>query len=131
MKKIIVLFVALFALAQSAMAATCDLFFTTENLCLEVKWELKPTKTKKGTIRLTFTEKGHPERIISPKMTPFIQLWMTSMGHGSSPVTLKLIEDGVYRANDVFFIMGGPWDIRFQLKDGTKVVEQKVQKITI
>lgn len=53
------------------------------------------------------------------------------MGHGSSPVTITLIEDGIYKANDIFFIMQGPWEVRYQVKDGDKVVEEIIQDITI
>ena len=105
--------------------------FKTESLCLKATWDSLPTESTFGSMTLTFTDKSNPERIISPHRAPFILLWMPSMGHGSSPVTITLIEDGIYKADDIFFIMPGPWEIRYQIKDGDKVVEEIIQEITI
>lgn len=109
----------------------CEYYFESEALCLRARWDTRATESTFGSMTLTFTERNSPTRPVSPKRDPFIQLWMPSMGHGSSPVTMTLLEEGVYKAEDIFFIMPGPWDIRFQLKDGSIVVEEKIQKITI
>ena len=53
------------------------------------------------------------------------------MGHGSSPVTMERVDVGRYRAKDVFFIMTGEWDVHYQLKSGSHVVEEKIQKVLI
>ncbi len=111
--------------------ADCKMHLKTENLCLKATWDSMPTESTFGSMTLTFTDKNTPERIISPRHEPSMLLWMPSMGHGSSPVTITLIEDGIYKANDIFFIMPGPWEIRYQLKDGDKVVEEIIQEITI
>lgn len=111
--------------------AECKMYFKTENLCLKATWDNLPTESTFGSMTLTFTDKADPTRIISPQHGPSILLWMPSMGHGSSPVTITLIEDGIYKADDIFFIMQGPWEIRYQIKDGDKVVEEIIQDITI
>lgn len=56
--------------------------------------------------------------------TLFVYLWMPSMGHGSAPVKLKKIADGEYEISEVHFIMGGRWDVKFQLKDGSQVFDE-------
>lgn len=122
------LFVVLFSFV-SLQSFACEMFFKSENLCLEQKWEVMPTKTTAGSMTLTF--KDSEGRIISPVNEPFVLLWMSSMGHGSTPVTITQVEDGVYSVTNVKFIMGGPWEIHYQLKDGRKVVEEFIQKITI
>lgn len=122
-------FILLSVFTGQALAQTCEMFFKTENLCLEQKWEVLPTKTTVGKMTLTF--KDTAGRITSPKMDPFVLLWMSSMGHGSRPVTITQVEDGVYSVSNVKFIMGGPWEIHYQLKDGKSVVEEFIQKITI
>ena len=109
----------------------CQMYFESEGLCLRARWQTMPTEDTFGSMILTFTEKNSPSRPVSPKRDPFIQLWMPSMGHGSSPVTITPLDEGVYRAEDIFFIMPGPWDIRYQLKDDSSVIEEKIQKITI
>lgn len=53
-----------------------------------------------------------------------VLLWMPSMGHGSSPVTLEKVAPGQYRVSRVFFVMRGDWEIQFKLKNGNTVLEQ-------
>jgi hypothetical protein len=78
---------------------------------------------------MTFFAEDAPERSISPRLSPDVKLWMPSMGHGSSPVVVKPISDGVYEVSDVFFIMLGDWEIRYQLKSNDDVIEEQIQKI--
>lgn len=112
-------------------SAQCQLHFQTEDLCLKMSWDEMPTDSTFGSMTLTFTDVHHPSQVLSPRNEPFIVLWMPSMGHGSSPVTMTLVEEGVYKATDVFFIMPGPWEIRYQLKAGETVVEEVIQAINI
>ena len=58
-------------------------------------------------------------------------LWMPSMGHGSAPVKLKKIGDGEYEVSEVQFIMGGKWEIKFQLKEGNQVFDEAVVSLSI
>lgn len=121
------LFAGIFTL--SAPVAACEIFFKTEELCLTPKWEVAPTAARPGTMTVTFTDSE--DRPLSPKNDFFFFLWMPGMGHGSTPVTITPVEDGVYSVTNVKFIMKGAWDIHYQLKDGNKVVEDKIQKISI
>lgn len=56
----------------------------------------------------------------------FVFLWMPTMGHGSAPVTITQINEGEYQVSNVKFTMGGKWEIKFQLKDGSQVVDEAV-----
>lgn len=48
-----------------------------------------------------------------------LKLWMPSMGHGSYPVTIERLSQGVYKASEIFFTMPGDWEIQIQhLIDG-------------
>ncbi|MBI3554828.1 MAG: FixH family protein, partial [Deltaproteobacteria bacterium] len=67
-----------------------------------------------------------------------VKLWMPAMGHGSSPVNVAHAVDqgganvpGVFKATNVYFVMPGDWDVHVQLKNGSKVVEETVEKVTI
>jgi hypothetical protein len=51
-------------------------------------------------------------------------LWMPSMGHGSSPVTISRLGAGIYDISRVYFIMDGEWQVRVQLKDGASLLEE-------
>ncbi len=103
----------------------CPLFFPTSGLCASLSWETLPTNATRGSFLLRFwdaksgTENGP---YVTPVDSVFSELWMPSMGHGSSPVTIAPVLDsghvpvpGVFRVADVFFIMGGHWEIWVQL----------------
>jgi len=109
----------------------CTVVFTTEALCLRAQWVQFPSESTFGEMSLTFTDLEDSNRKLDPRASVAIVLWMPSMGHGSSPVTIERINVGEFRASDVFFIMPGPWDIRYQLKSGDDVLEEQIQKITI
>ena len=110
----------------------CGLYLSSENLCLTMKWEIFPSESTLGSMTLTFFDKDNPTQAISPKNNLDIVLWMSSMGHGSSPVTVTKREEGIYLATEIFFIMPGPWEIRYQLKDeNNQVVDEVIQNIII
>jgi hypothetical protein len=94
---------------------------------LMMNWEVYPTEEKVGsfvfkTYRPNLGD-GSPivENIAE---TIEVELWMPSMGHGSTPITVEQLDIGTYRANRVFFIMGGDWEIRFRLKVGSEIIDQ-------
>ena len=80
---------------------------------------------------LTFVDSFDHKRFIDPMNEPHILLWMPGMGHGSSPVRIERVDVGRYFASEIFFIMTGEWDIHFQLKSGSVVVEEKIQNVII
>lgn len=116
---------------RDQLEAECALFFQEEQLCLTTKWVKFPTESEVGLFTMHFHEKDRPDILITPKLTPHVVLWMPSMGHGSSPVSVEFASEGIFHAKEVYFIMPGPWDIRYQLKEGNRVVEEVIQKITI
>ena len=58
-------------------------------------------------------------------------LWMPSMGHGSAPVKLNKIGTGEYEVSNVLFIMGGKWEIKFQLKADNQVFDETVIDLSL
>jgi hypothetical protein len=116
---------------QKQSTGTCPLFFSVERLCADLAWEKTPSETETGSFILKFYVQETPNTFVDPKNSPFVVLWMPSMGHGSSPVTIEKVSEGQYRASKVFFIMPGEWEIRLQLKDGKNVTDQIIKKITI
>jgi hypothetical protein len=113
------------------ISGECGFLFTSEDLCLKTEWTQKPTESTYGEMTLSFVDRNDQSRFVDPITEPFIVLWMPSMGHGSSPVKVERLDVGKFRASEIFFIMPGQWDIRYQLKDGSHVVEEKIQKVTI
>jgi len=60
-----------------------------------------------------------------------IFLWMPTMGHGSSPITIKKLGTGLYDLSQVYFIMDGFWQLRIQLKNGNEVIDEEIFEINI
>ena len=54
------------------------------------------------------------------------------MGHGSFPVTIKKVGEGVYEASEIFFTMPGRWDVHFELYDNQgKIVDESLWPIEL
>ncbi len=107
--------------------ANCQASFSTSGLCLTWYWEKKPTSSEMGslifkTYRLNTLDQTPIE--VDLMTTPQVVLWMPSMGHGSTPTQTARVDEGTYRATNVFFIMPGDWEIRFQVKNGTEVSDE-------
>lgn len=66
-----------------------------------------------------------------PSNTLSLMLWMPDHGHGSFPIELVRISEGIYKASKVFFTMPGHWDLHIQLKDEDIVVEEVLWSITL
>ncbi|MGE0615054.1 MAG: hypothetical protein AB7P04_05410 [Bacteriovoracia bacterium] len=122
-------------------AKNCPLAFPEAGLCAELIWKATPTADELATFTLKFWNEADADRkgpYVSPTDEPFVKLWMTSMGHGSSPVKLAPARDaegapvdGVYDGTDAFFSMGGDWDVKVQLRREKKVQEEAVLKVKI
>ncbi len=80
---------------------------------------------------MKFYAEENSTQTITPHLPVAVKLWMPSMGHGSSPVVIKQVAEGTYEVSDIYFIMLGEWEIRFQLKNNNDVIEEQIQKITI
>ncbi|WP_413287973.1 FixH family protein [Bdellovibrio sp. HCB337] len=109
--------------------ASCDLSFPKSTLCASFNWEKKPTETDAGSFVLEFHGDLDPSQFVDLIVPLHVVLWMPSMGHGSSPVTIDHLGMGQYRVSKVFFSMRGEWEIRIQLKRGDAVVEQAVTSV--
>lgn len=53
------------------------------------------------------------------------------MGHGSTPTQILKVDTGSYRANNVYFVMPGDWELKFQIKEGSSVLDEAVVSLTI
>lgn len=113
---------------------TCQAKFSS-NHCVSYVWEKTPTETDFGTFLFKIFKQNPVdgssilEDLSGGVLT--VVLWMPSMGHGSSPVTVARLGVGLYRASNVFFTMRGEWEIRFQLKAGNAVQDQAIIPINL
>jgi hypothetical protein len=85
------------------------------SLCIKVTWDILPTETQFGSFVFTLADLA-TDRLDSRDHSPMsVVLWMPSMGHGSSPITVEKIAPGIYRAKKVFFNMKGDWEVQFNI----------------
>ncbi|CAN5708433.1 hypothetical protein BH10BDE1_BH10BDE1_03020 [soil metagenome] len=108
---------------EKAGSGSCAAQFAQSKSCVGFSWEKLPTETEFGSFIFTFTNEAG---LLADLANPKIVLWMPSMGHGSSPVTIERISTGLYRATKVFFTMKGEWEIRFQT-----LGDQAIRAITL
>jgi hypothetical protein len=112
----------------------CPLAFARFDACGAIEWRTMPTNEEKGAFQISFwnSKTGSASGpYVDPGKTVSVKLWMPDMGHGSSPVKITAALDangapvpGRYHATEVYFVMGGTWEIWVQLRDGAVVLEE-------
>ena len=114
---------------QSEDSLTCKMEFQSGSLCADFIWVKEPNGSDEGSMKVYFWEKNQPGTYADRGALQLgVKLWMPDMGHGSQKVKVEQVLKGVYDATEIMFVMGGVWEIQFQLKDGSgKVLE--VQKV--
>ncbi len=88
----------------------------------ENKLIVKTWKTNESTFNGPFEDVPH---------NLHIYLWMPDMGHGSAPVKIKKIAPGEYEVTNVYIIMGGAWDLHFQILKNEAVIDEAVIRINL
>lgn len=88
-------------------------------------WRLGPFVADESKLLfLILDESGYP---ISPEYKVFLKIWMPTMGHGSFPIKVTEVGEGIFEAREIFFIMPGYWDIHFQLLDRENQLVEEVK----
>lgn len=119
--------------SQSQKVADCEVRFQNSGYCLLWQWEQMPTSTQVGSVIFKVVRANALDDSPVPvdlNSVPALILWMPSMGHGSSPTNVEQVDAGSYRAKNVFFIMPGEWELKFQMKDGSTVQDEAVVTLT-
>jgi len=101
--------------------------FPTSRSLIFMTWEQMPTNEDFGSFLLKIGRENLADQSPVPQEITgeiAVELWMPSMGHGSSPVTVTKVDVGTYRATQVFFTMPGDWEIRVKRVVSGVMVEQ-------
>ena len=110
----------------------CTLKFKKSGLCIHWNWEIQPTESDVGSFIFKIYSL-HPSdgSMVAAEITDDVnvELWMPDMNHGSSPVEVSKAAIGTYHANDVFFIMPGKWEIKFQIKNSGVIQDEAVTSV--
>ena len=60
------------------------------------------------------------------------RLWMRDMGHGSTPIKITKLSNGIYLLEEITFIMTVEWQLHIELKDqSNKIIEDQEIELTI
>lgn len=115
---------------ESEESLSCRFELKTQDLCADFIWLKEPNREDQGAMKLYFWKKNQVGTYSTPSASTItVQLWMPDMGHGSQKTKVLPVRDaagavvpGVFDVSEVFFVMGGNWEIRLQLKDAANVI---------
>lgn len=115
--------------SRSSFAQEAEEFhFQSSELSFRIEWTEPPRMGEsKFLLKIWNSKTGSangPYQDPTSKLHVF--LWMPSMGHGSSPVKINRTAAGEYEVTNVYFIMGGQWELKFQLLSNGKVSDETV-----
>ena len=117
--------------AAQKQTGSCGLFFEVARLCLELIWDKIPTETEQGSFIIKYFVQEKPAKFIDPRQETAVVLAMANEEHEAPSVKITKVKEGEYNVENVFFDRNGEWQIRIQLKNGNKVVDQVIKKIKI
>ena len=104
---------------QAQSISDCEPRFQKSGHCLLWKWEKMPTSATMGKLVFKIARPNLLDGTAIPVQVtevPRVVLWMPSMGHGSTPTVVEAVDVGSFRVNNVFFVMPGDWEVRFQVR---------------
>lgn len=99
-------------------------FFKTTSQLINLNWITDINTVEEGKVVIILTKNNAISDLSDYTLTPFI--WMESMGHGSSPIIVTKLGDGIYELSEIYFTMPGDWQLHLQLKKNNALVEDVV-----
>lgn len=107
---------------------TSHLGFAGGALHAHVTWEAGPQVSSESRMKIEWRN-GSDHSPVEPPGSFRVSLFMPSMGHGSAPTQIQRVLDaqgapltGVFEVSNVYFTMGGDWQVKLTLNfaDGSK-----------
>lgn len=108
--------------------------FAQGDLFVSFKWIEMPTDEAEGSalIRIWRANLADGSPVpVDPLGLPSAVLWMPSMNHGSSPVSVERLDIGTFKLNKIYFTMRGDWEVRVQIESSTSANDKNLAKITL
>jgi hypothetical protein len=111
----------------------CQLAFEKSG-CAAAHFSKPPQTGEEATFELDFwkpdsaSDKGPFQ---DPPGEVRVKLWMVTMGHGSSPVTLNRLSDGRYQVSRAYFTMPGHWQVKVELLKSGQVFDRAQLDVSI
>jgi hypothetical protein len=115
-------------------AADCQIELAQSGLCASITWDTAPSTQGDSQATLRFWDAASataagPYRDVDGEVA--VKLFMPSMGHGSQKVNVAAQGGGVYALSNVIFSMPGDWEVRVQIKQDGKIVDQGVLAVSL
>ena len=95
--------------------------FNTTSQSIQLNWITGINTNEEGKAIIILTKNGafYDDRNYSLGA----YLWMKSMGHGSSPIVVTKLTNGVYQLSELYFSMTGDWQLHLTLNKNNSIVE--------
>ncbi len=107
------------------------LAFRNNTVHLHIDFENTPAVGSESFLKIQ-ARNGEDHSILNLTDTVDVELSMADMGHGSAPTQVERSLDaqgnsvpGLFRVRNVYFVMGGDWDVRETLTDKNGVAETR------
>lgn len=92
-------------------------------------WQIGPNLDSENKLLIIVSDEQGDRVDLPLTLDPYI--WMPDMGHGSFPIKLTRIGDGIYELSEIFFTMGGYWDFHIEFRFNDLVVEEILWPINL
>lgn len=116
--------------STQALGSELNLALTKSQLSFNYYWQTGPHIGNESKLLIIISDKdGRPA---DPEKEFSVMIWMPTMGHGSFPISVSKVQQGIYEAKEIFFTMPGLWDIHFQLlNEGNSLDEEVLTSLTL
>jgi hypothetical protein len=116
---------------NKTLSNSCPVRFSKINICAQIKWMANANTSTEAVFHLKFDPAQFNSKPIVQENLE-VYLWMPSMGHGSSPVTIKkTAQNDTFEISKIFFIMPGIWDVHFKIKNAGQELDHAVYRMSI
>jgi hypothetical protein len=95
--------------------------FATTSERIQLLWISEINTTVEGKVVVILTKDG--AIFEDNNYTIGAYLWMKSMEHGSSPLTIAKLADGIYQLSELYFAHSGDWQLHLTLNKNNIRVE--------
>ncbi|MDO9183178.1 MAG: FixH family protein [Bacteriovorax sp.] len=95
--------------------------FNTTSQSIQLNWITGINTNEEGKAIIILTKNGAVYDDSNYSLGAY--LWMKSMGHGSSPIVVTKLTNGVYQLSELYFSMTGDWQLHLTLNKNNLIVE--------
>lgn len=107
--------------AQKVESMEADRFFKTTNHQIKLIWSTPRSTFEEGKAIIILLKSGNPTALENEQLDAY--LWMKSMGHGSSPIVIRNLGNGIYELSEIYFTMPGDWQLHLAIKNGNTIID--------